>query len=226
MGNRNISKSQVKKLYDSFNEYPDIALATPIIVNSDMAIIDGQHRFEALKKLKLPINYIVFPKLKLSDVQVLNSSTKTWNPTDYARSFAELGNKNYKIYLDYKKKYGLSHHVLIMILTMATNSGGSTVKTFRTGKFKVGDLVVAERLASQLQDIKNIYSRGDSRVFAVAFKRIATNPQYDHNRMMTKIREHGKKVFTDAAYSEEYMRQLERIYNFRAWGEVGRVKLF
>jgi len=224
-GNRTINKAQVKKLYDSFNEHPDIASAVPITVNDKMEIVDGQHRFAALKQLGLPIWFYQVDGLKLEDVQRINSSTKSWAPSDYARSFAELGNENYKIYLEFKNTYHLTHMVLLMILTSRMNNSGATTATFRKGKFVVGDLKLAHRLAKQLDDIKRYYARGDTRVFALAFKRIATNPQYNHGQMIDKFVLFKDKFLKDSPYVEEYMRQLEKIYNHHNAIE-NRVKLF
>jgi len=53
-GNRQVNIAHVKKLESSFDEE---YLISPILVNEKFQIIDGQHRFEAAKNLKLPIYY-------------------------------------------------------------------------------------------------------------------------------------------------------------------------
>jgi len=224
-GNRTINKAQVTKLIASFGVNPGIATAVPIIVNDKKQIIDGQHRFEALKKLGLPINYLEISGLSLTDVQIVNSSTKTWTPLDYAKSFSELGLKDYDIYLEFRNKYHLSHNILISYLSNTTDmrGNGNTVYTFRAGKFKVTDVKMAHRLCQQLVEMQQFYNRGDSRVFALAFKIAAINPQYDHSRMMAKMTQRSSTL-KDSPYAEDYMRQLERIYNFHCG--VNRVKLF
>ena len=54
IGNREIMENNVKDIIKKIekNEYDT---AFPIVVNKNMEIIDGQHRFEALKRLGLPI---------------------------------------------------------------------------------------------------------------------------------------------------------------------------
>jgi len=225
-GNRTINKAQVKKLYDSFNEHPELASAVPIIVNDKMEIIDGQHRKEALKKLGLPISYVQIDGLDLRDVQIVNSATKNWSPTDYARSFAELGNDNYKTYLEFREKYHFTHSILMLMLTGAMQrDGGNTTYSFRHGKFKVGNLEQANKISKQFKDVVAYYKRADSRVFAVAFKRAAINPNYNHKRMLEKIQAYGAKFLKDSPYAEDYMRQLEKIYNYHN-GQENRVRLF
>ena len=55
-GNRNVNKLHVRRLKESFKE---AYLLSPIIVNQNFEIIDGQHRFEAAKSMELPINFII-----------------------------------------------------------------------------------------------------------------------------------------------------------------------
>ncbi len=52
-GNRSIDPLHLDKLSKAMaKEYVPV----PIIVNSNFEILDGQHRFEAVKKLKKPVN--------------------------------------------------------------------------------------------------------------------------------------------------------------------------
>ncbi len=231
-GNRTINKAQVSKLYDSLGNHPEMASAAPIIVNEQMQIIDGQHRFEALKKLGLPITYIIMEGLSLREVQILNSATKTWTPLDYAKSFSELGYKDYDVYLEFRKKYQLGHNILLAYLSSnkddenalrSRKTGSNTVQTFRDGKFKVANVKVSHVLCQELVDVQQYYKNYDSRVFALAFKVAASHPKYDHQRMISKIAEHPT-MLKDTPYMEDYMRQLEKIFNYHCG--VNRVKLF
>ena len=53
-GNRSIKPNVVEKLYNSFKE---VQLEVPLVVDQYYRIYDGQHRFTALKRLKMPIYY-------------------------------------------------------------------------------------------------------------------------------------------------------------------------
>ena len=162
-GNRTINKAQVSKLFASLGGNPELAAAVPIIVNDKMQIIDGQHRFEALKKLGLPIHYAQVNGLGLGDVQIVNSATKIWTPLDYAKSFSELGIKDYDVYLEFRKKYHLSHNILIAYLSLKDKDdmrgGGNTVQTFRAGKFKATNTKLSHILCQQLVDMQQYYKR-------------------------------------------------------------------
>lgn len=225
-GNRTINKAQVKKLVDSFGEDPQLALSVPIVVNDKFEIIDGQHRFQALKKLGLPIAYYQVPGLTLHSVQTVNSATKVWNPIDYAKSYTELGNKNYKTYIDFRNKYHLGHTILLVFMGGAQSSNNTTTR-FRKGLFVTGNVKEAETVCQRFVDVSKFYKRSDSRSFALAFYKIAKNAKYDHDRMLSQLERHPKG-FEDSPFMEDYVRQFERIYNFHMKNIEGgsRVRLF
>lgn len=224
-GNRSINKAQVDRLKISISEDPSLALATPIIVNDKMEVLDGQHRLEAMKKLALPISYFMVKGMNLEQVQAINSATKIWSPVDYAKSFSELGNDNYKVYLDFKRKYHLTHSILLVYLSgLDRTKAGNTTPAFKKGKFKVGDIKQAHKLCEQLLEVGVYYKKYDTRSFALAFQKAATSPKYDHDRMLNKLKEQSV-VIKDSVYAEEYMRQLEKIYNHHM-PVTNRVRLF
>jgi len=226
MGNRTINKAQVAKLYESFGNNPALASALPIIVNDRMEIIDGQHRYTAWKKLGFPISYFMVRGLELKDVQTMNSNTKNWTPLDYAKSYSTLGKKDYDIYLNFRKKYGLSHNILIAYLSNTDEMRGAenTVQTFRKGLFKVVDENKSAKLCEHLTEVQKYYNRGDSRSFALAFKRAHASPKYNHAQMLEKMALLGNTI-KDSPYAEDYMRQLEKIYNYHM-GSANRVRLY
>jgi len=235
IGNRTINKAQVAKLYESFGNLPSLVQATPIIVNDKMEIIDGQHRFQAWKKLGVPIAYYQVNGLTLGDVQVMNSSTKNWTPLDYAKSYSALGKPDYDIYLKFKSKYKLSHNVLLSYLGKINNLDKSdemgsirglnnTVQTFRKGLFQVVDEKKSEILCKDLIEVQQYYKRGDSRSFAIAFKIAHASPKYNHAQMMEKMALLGSTI-KDSPFAEDYMRQLEKIYNYHM-GSANRVRLY
>ena len=74
-GNRNVNSLHIRRLKESFKEK---YLLSPIVVNQNYEIIDGQHRFEAAKELNLPVNFIICNDYSLKEVQLLNTNMKNW----------------------------------------------------------------------------------------------------------------------------------------------------
>jgi hypothetical protein len=101
-GNRNKNLLHINRLKKSMNQN---YLFTVIIVNEKYEIIDGQHRFEVIQELQLPLHYIICSGYGLTEVHILNANSKTWNADDYLEGYCKLGYKDYLIFADFKNKY-------------------------------------------------------------------------------------------------------------------------
>lgn len=68
----------------------------PIICNSEMEIIDGQHRFQALRELNWDIMYYVDDSISSKDLISINNTQKNWGMLDYIHYYASLGNPTFQ----------------------------------------------------------------------------------------------------------------------------------
>lgn len=211
-GNRKLNHAHIKAMEATLSEKPHLIPLNPILVNDKFEIIDGQHRFEAIKKLGLEIHYIVGDNLGLEDIQALNAASKNWTPTDFAKSYRDLGDKNYDIYLEFKRIYKFNHDILLNFLSL---DKPMTTTVFKRGLFRVTNKDKSVDLADKLSSLENFYSGYKRRSFALAFQRMWENPEYDHKQMLEKMEKYGHKL-QDYALPNDYLRALEEIYNFRS----------
>ena len=88
--NRKPNKSIMAKLEKSIK---DNGLQIPIIVNNKKQIVDGQHRFWALRKLGYTVHFIVSSAWRNdADTMEINNTGSRWNALDFANYAAENGN--------------------------------------------------------------------------------------------------------------------------------------
>ena len=80
-------------------------IRNPIVVNEKMEIIDGQGRFEALKELGMPIEYVFARGATIADCIALNIKQKNWNLRDYVKCYADIGNPDYVLFASLFGKY-------------------------------------------------------------------------------------------------------------------------
>ena len=92
--NREVSYNKVASLKSKLID--DGRQIIPIICNSKMEIIDGQHRFQALKELNWPIMYYVDDAVTGADLITINNTQKNWGMLDYIHYYASLGNVTFK----------------------------------------------------------------------------------------------------------------------------------
>lgn len=210
-GNRQVSQPHVKRLLEAIKNDPQAITYNPIVVNHRMEIIDGQHRLEAIKNINLPVYYVQVDDLGLEAVQKLNSLSKMWSPMDYAKSFAENGNEDYRIYIDFKLKFKFNHDVLMRYLALDVPMTGNL---FKQGKLVIPNVARSYELATYLQDLQQFYERITYRNAANGFYIVATSPNYDHKRMYRQMKNYAQLI-NEQPLANDYAREFERIYNHR-----------
>jgi hypothetical protein len=88
--NRDVYQSNIKAIKSCIKQIGDKGGNFPIVVGAvdedgKAPIIDGQHRFEVRKALKLPIYYIQSLDLSPEDTAFINKAMKKWTIKDFAK---------------------------------------------------------------------------------------------------------------------------------------------
>jgi len=97
--NRKLSEGLVKRLIESIQRIGYVP-GKPILINKHWQIIDGQHRFEACKRLKLPIYYEFMQNGDdMQSIIELNRNQLIWRLVEYIDFYAKQGRKEF-IYLN------------------------------------------------------------------------------------------------------------------------------
>ena len=95
VGNRIIEPKQVTKLKKSFELVgPQVA----IIVNTDMEVLDGQHRLKAAQELGIAIPYIIKDVSRANKTDIIlamNSTAKSWITDDYVHAHSVANIRGY-----------------------------------------------------------------------------------------------------------------------------------
>lgn len=107
----------------------------PIICNSQMEIMDGQHRFKALKELGWPIMYYIDDSVSSHDLISINNSQRNWGLNDFIHYHASLGNGTFKELENIIKTYEFPLKAIL-----AAIFGGRYIKEH---KIKDGELVIS-----------------------------------------------------------------------------------
>lgn len=210
-GNRNINRLHLKRLKESIsNNY----LFTVIVVNENYEIIDGQHRFEAIKELELPLNYIKCPGYGLNEVQILNQNSKDWTADDFMSGYCDLGLSDYKIYRSFKKKYKFGHHECMAMLRGMYTGNGDTYQMFVSGNFKITALDQAFEQAEMIWQLKDYYDGFRRRSFVYAMLSLFKKDNFDFDEFLQKVK-NQPTALVDCSTRHQYIALIEEIYNYR-----------
>jgi len=210
-GNRNKNPLHLSRLKKSLSSN---YLFTVIIVNEKYEIIDGQHRFECISQLKLPLHYVVCKGYGLNEVHVLNQNSKTWNADDYLTGYCNLGNENYLTYKKFKEKFELGHNECMAMLTGFNAGGGNLFDIFKNGLFVVTHLQEATKRAEKIWMFKDIYDGFKRRSFVYALLALFSKEQFEFTEFLQKVK-NQPAALTDCNDSNSYLSLIEEIYNYR-----------
>ena len=147
--NRLVIDSHVNMLMKSISTH-NLLEYRPIIVNSEMEIIDGQHRLEAAWKLGVPIFYLVRRDLEITkDILVLNAAQKAWSNEDFLNYYVGTRVASYLRLKEYMQEKTLPLRVALTVL--GRTLGGDTSVNFKNGNFQFPE-------AEELQECEERYS--------------------------------------------------------------------
>lgn len=173
--NRDTNENHVKKLK---KEIKNIGQINPILVDIELKILDGQHRFLAIEEIGVPLKYIVSEHRGIEAVKSLNTVAKRWTIEDYVSQYSKEGNDNYKYLSEVHSSLSDSLYN-IPITTLAKMMKGdyslSSVQVaehLRAGKLNVHN---KERFSTFIEDYKIMV---DTAGFSKSFPRELSNPLF------------------------------------------------
>lgn len=214
--NRDVIEQRVSKILRSISERD---IAVPIVCNEKMEIVDGQGRYEARKRLGLPIPYIIIPGLTIDDCRRMNSTNPMWKPQDYAESFARQGNNAYILLLEASEKLKCGLNRVLELSgkgEVSKTKKGEKIPAFYDGKldFNARDVERAERVKKHADDIRDAlcFSARPNGQFYRAIGIILDYPGYKTERMLERCKEE-RATFAQASHLEGMLKEFERIYN-------------
>src|SRR5690606_36071966 len=185
-------------------------------VNRELWIIDGQHRFEAAKKLGVAIYYKISERFDEGDIARINSSADDWKLNDYLDFYVSKNFEDYIIIRDFAQHNDISIYAAIGVLNGGlTHLSSKLIKQFEKGEFKVKSLGQAQEIITAINDYGQYFPHYKSKSFMNAISRLMKNEDYDHEKMLHKVSmQHGKLIkCTDV---KQYLSLFEEIFNYKS----------
>lgn len=218
--NRTVTENRAGKLTASFGEKEII---NPIIVNEKFEIIDGQGRFEALKRLNRPIKYIISFGANIEDCRRMNRYNTSWTLIDWIESYADNNNpavaESYKnlLYCIKKNKIGLSRIESTSRVMLA--HGGRSKVTDGTLVFRKSDIEDVEDCLKKGAEILDAltFTKRPNEAFWRGIRIMIDTAGYNHERMLRNCALQRAK-YNQMANLDGQLKEFSRIYNYRKCG--------
>lgn len=218
LGNRAINEEVVRTLQNDISENGQL---TPIIVNEKWEIIDGQHRLEAMKRLNKPVRFILEKGYGIKEVRNVNAISNSWTLIDHLESRVALGYEDYIYVKNLMTKYDLRLDTVLYILAK-----NQTVYHSRgiTNSFKRDNVIInttkseAKDLCKKINDFKPYVGElYHLKTFQLACLNIIKRDNYDHKKMMYKIKKYGAQLEPKTSrYRGAIKLFLNEVYNYRS----------
>jgi len=222
-GNRNLNLLHINRLKKSMQEQ---YLFTVIVVNENYEIIDGQHRFHAIRDLGLPLHYVIMPGYSLLQVQILNANSSNWSTQDYLEAYCNLGYEDYIRLNDFLNKYKLNISIGASILIGNTTGtagmkAGAPFEFFKHGTLKVSDKQVrdASKFMDMLYLFEPFFKDFKSRSFVFALMRLMKNTNFEITELLQKVKVQPLALQT-CQQVNQMISLIEEIYNYKRRDKV------
>lgn len=212
-GNRELNMNKIKRIEKDIAAGLNMLPYCPIIVDSEMNIIDGQHRFFIARKLKQYIHYVVAPELSLHEIARVNSNTERWKGKDFIHCYSTQGNQHYIKLQAFMDKWGVPHSTAIGLLGHKRVGGMdvSMKSNFEKGTF----IVLHEERAEKIMQTSALFKEHPghlSRHFLEAISRIMSSGKCDWDHLVQKFKS-NPELLPECANTKDYLLCLEQVYN-------------
>ena len=132
VSNRELTKPNIQRLIASIQSR-NLLEFRPIIVNSHMEVIDGQHRLEAAKFLNVEIYYKIDAVSEMGDILLLNINQKTWGLDDYLKYYLSIKSEEYIKLKTFMTNQKIDIRQALRLINQSSSYG---FKCFKSGRFK------------------------------------------------------------------------------------------
>lgn len=211
--NRQIDKKHVERLMESIKEHGYVG--QPISVNNNMEIINGQHRFEALKNLGMDIPYEVINTNNDDACYIMNSTSKNWSIDDYVDHWISKGKSDYTYLRTIRDKWpNLPWNVMYKAFPVLQT------KIVENGTFSCSreDFAIAQNAISYAMSYVDILTCAlGARKFNYHLPALIycyREPRIDNDLLFRRMSAHTGMI-KPVANMAQCISQIEQIYNYR-----------
>lgn len=116
-------------------EQAEEGIISPIVVNENLMVIDGQHRLKASEKVGAPVEYIIKQGLDEHDIVRMNTVQKPWSLANHIEAWANQGKDEYIKLLNLLNNY-YGNTTVVAQVALNTNTMKKARRAIESGEFE------------------------------------------------------------------------------------------
>jgi hypothetical protein len=209
--NRPVDQKHVNNLIKSMKKK---LLKTRIIVNSGFEILDGQHRYTALKTLGLPIHFEIDDDFIHEDISEKNSNQKNWTALQHLEFAAYYGNQKAIDFLSLMEDFPeFTQRTVCYALGAFSSVYHLLDSNIRNSEIKELDTVKARYNMEQLRKFDGVVPFATHHVFTYAITFLMKSKDFSVDKLIEKIKYSAPPYFYNKVL--DMAKEVERVYNYR-----------
>jgi hypothetical protein len=156
--NRPINTTNVRKKMKSLTRVRK--LLSPIKIDKNFNVIDGNHRIVAIRELKrngiiIPISFYISEDDSESNMIEMNVEVRTWKLKDYVLKYAKQGKEQYKIIMQIANEFNVSIDDVVTVPYSGAGTGNVSDKV-KNGTYSYHDWDKVEEYFKYLLELKEM----------------------------------------------------------------------
>ena len=212
--NRPINDAQIDKLEKAVKS-KNLLHYFPIVVTSDMMVLDGQHRLSVAEMLDVPIFYTVSTgDMQIEDVAKANADTAGWKSTDYLHYYCSLGNPEYVKFREFWDLYPWLTISGALLLLATGGPANVSFTEFKKGTFVAKNIDRATEVAEHALDFKPYADFYSYRAFCSALATVMRIPEYNPQVMRDRLSWASPRLY-QCPTRDDYIIMLIDLYNYK-----------
>lgn len=222
---KKIDSSHVEKIRKSI-ECKNLLHIRPIVVNSKMEVMDGQHRLKAAQLLGTEVYYEVCEELDINDIVYLNTS-KSWILADFLNFHVKNGKEEYIKLNSFIQSEKITFKMAISIFV---GESFNKKEVFRSGGFQFEEgstriyIQMCQSVTQHLYEVKGKFSWIGSGKFWKALFALFQHEEFDYKTWDKNLRNLAFRMSARVSL-QDYIKMVQEIYNYKLSKKIDLMKL-
>lgn len=165
----------------------EIGIISPVIVNGEMIVIDGQNRLHHSMIVGAPIKYIIDESLTVDDIARMNTNQEKWMLIDWIESYANEGREEYERLIDILNNH-YSDASLVSGLCIDVTSVSEARNVVMSGDFKIKNYEIIISFFQYLNRFLEETKANKNSPTTKALYQLFRIEKFDKDRLIKKVR--------------------------------------
>jgi len=215
--NREIDYKHVERLKKEMQER---FIRTNIIVDDQYVILEGQHRYEAIKDLGLPLTYtIINPEDSESFIISMNTNTKNWKNDEYLNFYVKKEKTKNPLnchdmpYHNFKRARDYKIHFMTLIELIYSSRQKEHTIGFGKGKLFIQDKALFKENVNFLVTAMKQHKACEHRNTQLALCKYLIDKNFDKETFLEKLKKFPDKLVRSSTMDQATL-NIKTLYNY------------